>query len=129
MKPRRRGAKRLTRPRPASRAARSAGLSFENSQFTPSMPRARRVAVEAPPALIAFQNVGRADVFAPAAGGDQHLGQGCDITQAKVQPLPCNRVNAMGGVAHQSEARGNVAVGQRQGQQVAEARARKRDFA
>ena len=78
--------------------------------------------VQPPPALIARQHVGRAQVEAEAPGLDQHLGQRGHVAQSQVEALAGDGVHGVGGLAHQGKAAVHVALGIEQREGIVPAR-------
>ncbi len=63
--------------------------------------------VEAAPALIALEHIGRADVEPEPGGVGDCLRQGGDVAQAHVESLPGDRMNDVRGVADQRQTIGD----------------------
>jgi hypothetical protein len=119
---------RSTSPSPRSRAIRIGVTSFENSRLSTSVvtPIER---VEAPPALVALQNVRRADVEPEAVGVDDRLGERRHILEAEIEALAGDRMDAVRRIAGQREAVGDEGAGQRQAEREGAARADRPDRA
>ena len=77
-----------------------------------------RHGVEAPPALVALEHVGAADVEAEARRIDHALGQRRDVAQAHVEPLPGDRVDHVRGVADQREPLGDEGARDEQAERI-----------
>ena len=66
-----------------------------------------RHGVEPPPALVALEHVGLAEIHAEPRRIDHDFGQRRDILQAHIEALPRDRVNHMRGVADQRQPLGD----------------------
>ena len=89
-------------------------MSLENSRLSPSVIDAHLERVEPPPALVAFEHRGRADVEAEAIRLDDGLGQRRNVAEAEIEALAGDRVDAVGGIADQRQALGDEGARQRQ---------------
>ena len=94
---------RSTRPRPTSRDQPQHIGAVGEQPVEPVGGDAHRHGVEAPPALVALEHIGRADIEAEPRRVDDRLGQRRDIAQAHVEALPGDRMNDVRGVADQRE--------------------------
>ena len=97
------GGARSTSPSPISRTVRSSVDSFGEQEVERVGRKPHRHGVEPPPALIALEHVGLAEIDAEPRGIDDHFGKRRDILQAHIEPLAGDRVNHMRGVADQRQ--------------------------
>ena len=79
--------------------------------------------VRPPPPLVAPQQVRRAQVLAAARRLDQQIGERHRIAEAQVEPLAGDRMDGVRRVAHQHEARIEVAMGVQRAERIAPAAA------
>ncbi len=114
---------RIDQPHAKATAEREDGVCVGKQAVDAIHAKRERGGVKPPPALVAFQNVDRADVFATALRLDHHLGECAHIAQAEVQPLARDGVDAMRRIAHERKAGGGEAFGERKGERIGEARA------
>ena len=128
-KKRRSGGTRLTAARPMSRD-QPERLDVVGEQAVQQVGRGDHgEVVGAPPARVALERVGGADVEAEPLGVDQHLDQGGDVAHAEIVALARDRMDAVRGVAHQHQARVDVALGMDQPERKPPARAGRLDVA
>ena len=120
---------RSTRPRPISRIARSGAKSLENSRFSTSVVTPIWTVSKRRQLLVALQHVERADVVAEAVGLDDRFGKRRRVLEAEIEALAGDRVDAMGGVAGEREARRDEVARQRQAERPGARRSLHRDLA
>ena len=117
---------RSTRPRPTSRKSRSTAGAVGEQAIEPVSRKPHRHGVEAPPALIALEHVGRARIETEPRRIDDHFGQRSDILQPHIEPLPGDRMNDMRGVADQRQALGDERARDEEPERMNAARADRR---
>ena len=86
-----------------SRTVRNKVDWFENNRVQRIGGEPHRHGVEPPPALVAIEHVGLAEIHAEPRRIDHHFGQCRDILQAHIEPLPRDRMDHMRGVADQRQ--------------------------
>ena len=85
--------------------------------------------VEPPPALIALEHGKRAGIKPEPDRIDDHLGERGDILEPHIEPLPRDRMDDVGGIAHEREAIGDERARHRQAERMDAARADRGDLA
>ena len=77
--------------------------------------------VGAPPAFVALQGRQPAMIQAEPPVVDRDLGERRDVAQSQIEALAGNRMDGVGRVADQGEARSDIALGMEQPQRIAPA--------
>ena len=94
-----------------SRTVRNGPMSLENSRFSTSVVMPICTVSKRRQLLVAFEHVERADVLSEAVGLDHRFGKGGDILEAEIEALAGDRVDAVGGVAGERDARRDEGAG------------------
>ena len=128
-KKRRSGGTRLTAASPTSRTQPDR-LDVVGEQPVQEIGRGDHGEVVGPaPLRIALERIAAADVEAEPLAVDQDLDQGRDVAHAEIVALARDGMDAVRGIAHQHQARVDVALGMDQAERIPPARAGRFDVA
>src|SRR5260370_17320205 len=85
--------------------------------------------VDPRPGLIALEHGERAGIKSEPDRIDDPLGERGDVLETHIEPLPRDRMDDVGGIAHEREAIGDERARHRQAERMDAARADRRDLA